>query len=81
MIVRTCILKKYVLSSEEEGVLKRALDILDNLYGYSEEDGKLKKNFQRAKNNLDYLLNELEFNREYSYWSEEATEDKITGQE
>ena len=80
MIVRTCISKKYVLSSEEEGILKRATDILNNLYTYSQEDGKWEKNFQEARNNLDYLLNELEFNGEYSYWNEEVAEDEMTEQ-
>ena len=36
MIVCTCISKKYVLSSEEEEVLKRAAKILDNMYAYSQ---------------------------------------------
>lgn len=80
MIVRTCISKKYILSSEEEEILKRATDILDDLYAYSEEDGKWEKDFQEARNNLGYLLNELEFNGEYSYWSEEVAEDETTEQ-
>lgn len=80
MIVRTCISKKYVLSSEEEEVLKRAAKILDNLYAYSQEDGRWEKDFQEARNNLDYLLNELEFNGEYSYWNEEVAEDEMTEQ-
>lgn len=80
MIVRTCISKKYVLSPEEEEVLKRATDILNNLYVYSQEDGKWEKDFQEARNNLDYLLNELEFNGEYSYWNEEVAEDEMTEQ-
>lgn len=81
MIVRTCISKKYVLSPEEEEVLKRAAGILENLYAYSQEDGKWEKDFQEARNNLDYLLNELEFNGEYSYWNEEVAEDEMTEQE
>lgn len=80
MIVHTCISKRYILSSEEEEILKRATDILDNLYTYSQEDGKWEKDFQEARNNLDYLLNELEFNGEYSYWNEEVTEDEMTEQ-
>lgn len=80
MIVRSYISKKYVLSSEEEEVLKHATDILDDLYGYSEENGKWEKDFQEARNGLDYLLNELEFDGEYSYWSEEVAEDETTEQ-
>ncbi len=81
MIVHTCISKKYILSSEEEEILKRATDILDNLYGYSEEDDEWEKNFQEARNGLVYLLNELEFDGEYSYWTEQIAEDEMTEQE
>lgn len=81
MIVRSYISKKYVLSSEEEEILKHAAKILDNLYAYSEENGKWEKDFQEARNGLDYLLNELEFDGEYSYWSEEVAEDEMTEQE
>lgn len=81
MIVHTCLSKKYILSSEEEEILKRATDILDNLYGYSEEDGEWEKNFQEARNGLDYLLNELKFDGEYSYWTEQIAEDEMTEQE
>lgn len=80
MIVRSYISNKYVLSSEEEEVLKRAAKILDNLYVYSLGGGKLGKDFQEVRNGLDYLLNELEFDGEYSYWSEEVTEDEMTEQ-
>lgn len=76
MIVHFYISKKYILSSEEEEVLKRAMDILDNLYKYSEEDGKLEEDFQEVRDGLDYLLNELEFDGEYSYWREEVAEDE-----
>lgn len=80
MIVRSYISKKYILSSEKEEVLKHAAEILDNLYGYSEENGKWEKDFQEARNGLDYLLNELEFDGEYSYWSEEVAEEEMTEQ-
>ena len=80
MIVHTYISNKYVLSSEEEEVLKRAAEILDNLYAYSQDEGKLEKDFQEVRNGLGHLLNELEFDGEYSYWSEEVAEDEMTGQ-
>lgn len=80
MTVHIYISNKYVLSSEEEEVLKRAAKILDNLYLYSQDEGKLEKDFQEARNGLDYLLDKLEFDGEYSYWREEATEDATTGQ-
>lgn len=76
MTVRICTLKKYVLSSEEEEVLKHAMAILDDLYKCSQEDGELENDFQEARNGLDYLLDKLEFDGEYSYWREEVTEDE-----
>ena len=80
MIVRTCISKKYVLSPEEEEVLKRAAKILDNLYAYSQEDGRWEKDFQEARNSLAYILEEIEFDGEVSYWRDDDTENEITEQ-
>lgn len=80
MIVRTCISKKYVLSSEEEEVLKRAAKILDNLYAYSQEDGRWEKDFQEARNSLTYILEEVEFDGEVSYWRDDDTENEIVEQ-
>lgn len=77
MIVRTCISKKYVLSSEEEGVLKHAAKILDNLYAYSQENGRWEKDFQEARNSLTYILEEVEFDGEVSYWRDDDTENEI----
>lgn len=79
MIVR--ISKKYVLSPEEEEVLKHAAKILDNLYAYSQEDGKWEKDFQEARNGLVYILEEAEFDGECSYWREDIAEDEMTEQE
>lgn len=80
MIVRTCISRKYVLSPEEEEVLKRATKILDNLYTYSEEDGEWEKDFREARDNLTYIFEKAEFDGEVFYWREEATKNKITEQ-
>nr|DAF81655.1 MAG TPA: hypothetical protein [Caudoviricetes sp.] len=80
MIVRTCISKKYVLSSEEEEVLKRAAKILDNLYAYSQENGRWEKDFQEARNSLTYILEEVEFDGEVSYWRDDDTENEIVEQ-
>ena len=76
MVVHTCISKKYVLSSEEEEVLKHAAKILDNLYTYSQEDGELEEDFQKARDGLDYILEKVEFDGEYSYWREDVAEDE-----
>lgn len=80
MIVRTCISKKYVLSQEEEEVLKHAAKILDNLYAYSQEDGRWEKDFQEARNSLTYILEEVEFDGEVSYWRDDDTENEIVEQ-
>lgn len=80
MIVYTCISKKYVLSSEEEEILKRAAKILDNLYAYSQEDGKWEKNFQEARNSLTYILEEIEFDGEVSYWRDDDIKNEIAEQ-
>lgn len=77
MIVHTCISKKYVLSSEEEEVLKRAIAILDDLYKCSQEDGELENDFQEARNGLDHILEKAEFDGECSYWREEIPEDEV----
>lgn len=80
MIVYTCISKKYVLSSEEEEILKRAAKILDNLYAYSQEDGKWEKDFQEARNSLTYILEEIEFDGEVSYWRDDDIKNEIAEQ-
>lgn len=80
MIVCTCISKKYVLSSEEEEILKRAAKILDNLYAYSQEDGRWEKDFQEARNSLTYILEEIEFDGEVSYWRDDDTKNEIAEQ-
>lgn len=81
MMVRTCISKKYVLSSEEEEVLKHAAKILDVLYTYSQEDGRWEKDFQEARNSLAYILEEVEFDGEVSYWRDDDIENEIIEQE
>lgn len=81
MIVRTCISKKYVLSLEEEEVLNRAAKILDNLYAYSQEDGKWEKEFREARDGLVYILEEAESDGGCSYWREDTTESEMTEQE
>lgn len=78
MIVHTCISKKYVLSREEEEVLNRAAGILDNLYAYSEEDGEREKEFREARDSLVYILEEIEFDGECSYWREDASKETTT---
>lgn len=79
MIVRTCISKKYILSQEEEEILRHAAKILDNLYAYSQENGEWEKDFREAKDSLFYILENAEFDGEVSYWREDA--DEMTEQE
>ena len=81
MIVHTCISKKYVISQEEEKTLEEAGKILDKLYANSQDNGKWEENFLKAEEDLKYLLESLEFNEKYTYWSEEVSEDSISEQE
>ena len=81
MIVHTCISKKYVISQEEEKTLEEAAKILDKLYANSQDNGKWEENFLKAEEDLKYLLESLEFNEKYTYWSEEVSEDSISEQE
>ena len=81
MIVHTCISKKYVISQEEEKTLEEAAKILDKLYATSQDNGKREENFLKAEEDLKYLLDSLEFNEKYTYWSEEVSEDSISEQE
>ena len=78
MIVHTCISKKYVISQEEEKTLEEAAKILDKLYANSQDNGKWEENFLKAEEDLKYLLESLEFNEKYTYWSEEVSEDSIS---
>lgn len=81
MIIHTCISKKYVISQEEEKTLEEATKILDKLYANSQDNGKWEENFLKAEEDLKYLLESLEFNEKYTYWSEEVSEDSISEQE
>lgn len=67
---RTCISKKHVINQEEEAVLERAVNILDKLYANSQKGSIWEADFQRARDNLVYLLDNLDFNGEYSYWDD-----------
>ena len=78
MIVHTCISKKYVISQEEEKTLEEAAKILDKLYANSQDNGKWEENILKAEEDLKYLLESLEFNEKYTYWSEEVSEDSIS---
>ena len=79
MIVHTCISKKYVISQEEEATLEEAAKILDKLYANSQDNGKWEEIFFKAEEDLKYLLESLESNEKYTYWSEEVSEDSISG--
>lgn len=81
MIIHTCISKKYVLSSEEAETLERAADILDNLYAYSQENGRWEGEFRKAKDDLVYILEKAEFDGKCSYWREDVAEDEMAEQE
>lgn len=80
MEIRTYISKKHVISQEEEAVLERAAKILDKLHADSQKGGIWEADFQRARDSLVYLLDNLDFNGEYSYW-DDVTDDSTTERE
>lgn len=81
MIIHSCILKKYALSAEEETTLKQAAIILDELYANSQENGKWEANFQKARDDLIFLLDELANDEALHYWLDEIDGGSITVQE
>lgn len=81
MITRTCISKEYILTADEEATLTQAANILDELYANSQENGKWEADFQKARDNLVYLLDELETDGDLPYWKDDVNNDSITVQE
>lgn len=81
MITRTCISKEYILTADEEATLTQAANILDELYANSQENGKWEADFQKARDNLVYLLDELETDGDLPYWKDDVSNDLITMQE
>lgn len=76
MEIRTCISKKHVIDQEEEAVLEQAAKILDKLYTNSQEDSIWGTDFQKARDSLVYLLDNLDFDGKYSYWDDVILETK-----
>lgn len=81
MITRTCISKEYILTVDEEATLTQAANILDELYANSQENGKWEADFQKVRDNLVYLLDELETDGDLPYWKDDVSNDLITTQE
>ena len=81
MITRTCISKEYILTADEEATLTQAANILDELYANSQENGKWEADFQKTRDNLVYLLDELETDGDLPYWKDDVSNDSITTQE
>lgn len=69
MIVKTHTTKRYILSDEDAGALRRAAKLLDELYTVSEERGNWERDFLRARDNIDYLLDSLSVG---GYWEEDT---------
>lgn len=81
MITRTCISKEYILTVDEEATLTQAANILDELYANSQENGKWEADFQKVRDDLVYLLDELETDGDLPYWKDNVNNDLITTQE
>lgn len=70
MIIKTCTKKRYVLDDCDEKILKDAAALLDGLYANCEEHGTYEDDFRQARDNIDYLLNELKQEDMEVFWEE-----------
>lgn len=70
MIIKTCTKKRYVLDDYDEKILKDAAALLDDLYTNCEERGIYEDDFRQARDNIDYLLNELKQEDMEVFWEE-----------
>ena len=70
MIIKTCIKKRYILDDYDEKILKDAAALLNDLYTNSEERGIYEDDFRQARDNIDYLLNELKQEDMEIFWEE-----------
>jgi hypothetical protein len=72
MFVKTHTTKRYILSAEDEQTLRRAAELLDNLYTVAEEHGDWESDFLRARDDIDDLLERLDVNSDGdSFWEED----------
>lgn len=70
MKITTCTKKRYVLDDYDEKILKNAAALLDDLYTNCEEHGTYEDDFRQARDNIDYLLNELKQENMELFWEE-----------
>lgn len=70
MIIKTCTKKRYILDDYDEKILKDAAALLDDLYTNCEERGTYEDDFRQARDNIDYLLNELKQEDMEVFWEE-----------
>lgn len=70
MKIMTCIKKRYTLDDNDEKILKEAAALLDDLYTNCEERGTYEDDFRQARDNIDYLLNELKQEDANIFWEE-----------
>lgn len=70
MKITTCTKKRYILDDYDEKILKDAAALLDDLYANCEERGTYEDDFRQARDNIDYLLNELKQENMELFWEE-----------
>lgn len=73
MKVKTHTSKRYVISSEDENILRGAAELLDELYSNSEDHGEYESDFLQARDDIDYLINQLKQDETETFWEENYT--------
>ena len=73
MKVRTHSTKRYIISDEDENILRRAAELFDELYNCCEEHGEYESDFQRARDDIDYLVDQLKQDDMGTFWEENYT--------
>lgn len=74
MLAKIHTTKRYILSAEDEQTLRRATELLDDLYTVAEDRGDWEDDFLRARDNIDDLLGCLCIDSDgNSFWEEDTT--------
>lgn len=73
MKIKTHSTKRYIISDEDENILRRAAKLFDELYDCREEHGKYESDFERARDDIDYLIDQLKQDDMETFWEENYT--------
>ena len=73
MKIKTHSTKRYIISDEDENILRRAAKLFDELYDCSEEHGEYESDFERARDDIDYLIDQWKQDDMETFWEENYT--------